>query len=163
MEQQTLLYNMCIYYHMIISYVYIYIYIIIYTCGLQQAEIWGWTGIVAFLWSGWKIAWLPIRARNAIRARIAIWQSRSKDTFPEQSGLEFSLACAVQASFENLCQSKSGENTRKTGGNTRETGENSRGKVLSTGHSLFFADSFVQEWRSRNAEQWIKTKTHKFP
>ena len=78
-----------------------------------------------------------------------------KTPSPNNQGLNFLLHVprAVQASFEKLCQSKSGENTRKRGGNTRETGENSRGKVLSTGHSLFFTDSFVQEWRSRNAEQ----------
>ena len=76
-----------------------------------------------------------------------------KTPSPNNQGLNFLLHVPVQASFETLSQSKSGENTRKTGGNTRETGENSRGKVLSTGHSLFFAGPFVQEWRSRNAEQ----------
>ena len=85
--------------------------------------------------------------------RIAICQNsrskHSKDIDPEQSGLEFTLACAVSP-FLNVCVKTSRARIHRNQAGI--PGICWEWFNIYTCHSLFLVDSFVQGWRSRNAE-----------
>ena len=76
-----------------------------------------------------------------------------KTPHPNNQGLNFLLHVQFRQVLKNCVKASRARIPGKQAGIPGKQARNSRGTVLFTGHSLFFADSFVQEWRSRNAEQ----------
>ena len=91
-------------------------------------------------------------------ARIAIWQSRSKDTFPEQSGLNFLLHVQFRHVLK-ICVKAS--RARIPGKQAGIPGKQARIReerfYLITGHSLFFLRTRL----SRNGEAEMRNSEPK--